>query len=771
MMNYRYRTLVSVFFVAFLATTFESLDIQGERFSIESRALAFPAQSKDPLAPKVFNSSTQGQGGDVVSIQGANFDPSVKVYQHRNAGGPIPLQIVNRVGASWIAIQLPVTLIEPVYLQLANKYGAGPLLRLNAAIPEMLDTTLLAPGGKFRILGRNLMARGHHPIVMVEGATAEIDERASDENMLVVTAPRNLRAQSGVEIRADNGNGTGPTALEGEVRAVGDGGSDPLRLGVGWAAGFSFSNRVFPSKAKCDGKADDTSTIAEAILAASKNGGATVELPAGICRIAGTINLASNVILRGAGQNITILRYEGNYPVFADGLDLVGLQSLQLLNSGQVQEGMVWRNNSRSFIREVTIKMQVSRQWFFTSNRDFLFDHNVIEQTGSFDLQNPYRFDHSWGLIFTRNRSTNTNGSPTFLGVHDAIFLNNQFTRDASSQNEGTVVAHHGFAMDFSYRIAIVRNKFDVINGPVENKTRNDGETLLVEGGGASRTENIGSVHSAGAATLSDPDNEINMNPFGVGVPANLGVAIVSGSGAGQTRRIVSYSGSTIRIDRDWDVIPDTGSHYSTFVWGLENALIIGNQLLDNPRGIWLYQSSIRDIVIEQNDIRNGGGIYLRSYQNMGAKMFTVQSHVLICNNNIVNETKRWLSYIIMAEVMADAPAFGIGQQGIEIRHNTLFANSPNVSSADEEYASREGYTTLVHVEAEAPSEVGVSSVLGTIFQSNSCDHCDRAFLIGKGDIGTILMDNRPTIGSPNFIADIDLSGKAVGGSEQSLIR
>lgn len=63
--------------------------------------------------------------------------------------------------------------------------------------------------------------------------------------------------------------------------------------------------------------------------------------------------------------------------------------------------------------------------------------------------------------------------------------------------------------MDFAYRIAVVGNTFDVLGGPITNKTRNDGETLLTEGGAGSRTENLGTVATATLSTLTDPDNTI----------------------------------------------------------------------------------------------------------------------------------------------------------------------------------------------------------------------------------------------------------------------
>ncbi len=697
-------------------------------------------QSPDVEAPKVFNFSGEARANDVIGIQGANFDPTTSVYLERPEQHRVPLKIVDRVTTMWMALRVPDPLPEPLFLRVVNQHGESAVLRINAALPQMLDTTEIVPGGRFRVMGRGLLRPGHRPVVTVGGLYATVDTAASDENMLVVTAPSDI-VEGSAEIRCDNGNGTGATALTGSVRVT-MGSGDPLELGVGWAAGFTFTDHRLPSEAHCDGTSDDTQTIEDAVSRVAAQGGGIVELPAGTCRISGTVNLASKVVLRGAGRDKTILRYESNTPLYAENMDLVGIEGFTLLNAGRVEEGIVWKNNTRSFIRDMALSMLVSRQWFLTGNENLVFDRNSILQTGSYDLQNPYRFDGSSGLVFTNNHSTNVNGSPTFQRVHDALFLNNRFSRDASSQFEDPIVAHHGFVFDFSWRVAILGNTFDVANGPVTNVDRNDGETVLIEGGGGFRTENIGIVQSATATTVSEPGNGANANPFGAGLPIDSGLAIVSGEGTGQTRRVVAYDGRTLTIDHPWDVVPEPGSHFASFVWGLEDALIKGNTLLDNPRGIWLYQSSVRNVAILGNTVRNGGGIFLRSYQNIDQHIFTVQSGIVIADNDLRNDTGQWMSYIILSAVRANASPFGIGQIGIEVRRNRVGANTPNVTSVKEDYAAHEGFAALVHVESQDKGPSDIPMILGTIFQQNRCDNCERALWTGPGGAGTVIVEN-----------------------------
>jgi hypothetical protein len=729
-----------------------------------------PAET-DPLAPKIFNSSLKARGGDIIFLQGANLTPSARVFQETPDGTSSQISIVNRVGSNWIAALIPTSSSGAFHIRVVNEHGSSATIRINAAAPYHLETTKVAPGGRFRIFGQSLMIAECRPTILVGGYPAEVDLAASRDYMLVARAPLGIAPTDGAEVLVDNGGGLGPTALDGHVRVIA-GIGDPLQLNVGWAASFDFATRVITTSAVCNGTTDDSVSIKRAISAASALGGAIVQLPVGTCRIGGTIDLESKVVLRGAGRNETILRYERDYPIFADSKDLVGLEDLQLLNAGTTQEGMVWRNNTKSFIRRVTLNMLVSRQWFLTDNRDFLFDDNIVMQTGSFDQQNPYRFDRSAGLLFTNNRSLNVNGSPTFQDVHDSAFLNNRFTRDAVSQNEVPVVVHHGFVMDFARRVSVVGNTFDVVRGPINNKQRNDGETILVEGGGPTRTESVGTVKAAGANFLSDPDNPTIPTPLGDRERSNLSVAIVSGNGVGQFRHVVGYDGGTVKVDPPWDVPPEAGSHYGTFVLGLERVLIVGNTLIGNPRGIWLYQTSIRDVLIERNEIRDGGGIYLRSQQNLASRIFTVQANTVIEDNTIINQTGIWMSHIILAGVSSDEATFGLNQLGIEVRRNIITANQINLSSTKEDYAAHEGYAAMVRVETQRPAGNFLPKLVGPIFQNNACINCERPFTVGVGVAGAIFSGNtaEPAVRS-SIVRDLDFAGRPLGGSTETVIR
>lgn len=759
-----------------ILTTYACHSAANESFTLgglKSPAVSTPSPpAPSSTLPVIFNVSRNAQPGDVIYVQGANLGSSAQVWLS-GAGGAskTQLNVMNSVGSIWLAAQLPLTWPGAMILSVATGSGTSSTVNLNGAVPFNLDALEIVPGGAFRMLGRNLLMSGYTPAVMVNGQSATINLSASTTNMLVVTAPASLSPGSSATITVDNGNGTGPATLDRTISVVA-GSGDPFVLGVGWGAEFTFAGNVVQVNTACNGSGDDSVSIQDAINSIPSGGG-VVQLPAGTCVLANSLTLHSGVVLAGAGNNATTIKYQSNYPISAQNSDLVGVRNLTLTNSGSAVQGLIWQYNTRSFLQNVTINMGSTYQLFLTNNQNFVVTGSSFIQGGSLGEQNPYLFIGCSGFVFSNNTSVTVDGSPTFQMVHDALILNNHFTRSAVNQNESPVIATHQFVMDFAYRMAILGNIFDVSNGPITNTNRNDGETLLTEGGGGNRTENEGTVGTATANSITDPNNVINVNPFGAELPGNYGVAIVSGTGAGQTRELIAYSNSTMQVDHAWDVIPDSTSRYATFVWGLEKTLIEGNTLIGNPRGIWLYQAAARDVDISNNTITNGGGIYLRAEEQNanGVRQFDPMYNIRIEGNNISNNDGVWMSYIAPLFVNADTTNFGTAGTGIEVRNNTLTANNPNVTTATEDRVTKEGFLSLMYSEASGCVLSSVPMLLGTLFQHNSCANCSTAFVIGSGDYGTILVNNTPARTSPTFMIDMPTLSTVTTASIGTLIQ
>jgi hypothetical protein len=740
-------------------------------------SLVVATASSNATAPQIFNASTGAQPGDVINLQGVNFISASQVWI-ATGGAPTQLTVVNSYGTTQLSAQLPSTLSGGLIAWVTNGNGTSNAVGLNAAGPLHLDALTLVPGGAFRILGRNLLMSGFTPAVTVSGQTASVNLSASNANMLVVTAPASLTPTSSALITVDNGNGTGPQALDNASHiAIVTGSGDPVSLGVGWGATFSFTGNVISVNTPCNGTADDTANIQTAINSASHAGGGVVLLPASTsCRLNGTLTMAPNVILKGQSQSATVLSYYGNLPIYVpSGTDSIGLQDFTLSNSGSVATGIAWNNATRSFLLRMTFNQGSTQQWYFLNNTNMAVENTTWVQTASQSGQGPFAWDGTAGLVFSGNVMTKVDGAGEFLQMHDSLFINNHFTRNAVNQNESPVIMTHAISIDMGYRLSLIGNVFDVINGPITNVNRNDGETILTEGEEGA-TDTLGTVTSATATSFTDTGNTINVNPYGSGIPADFGVAIVSGTGAGQTREITAYSGNTATIDRPWQVIPDTTSHYAAFVWGLEKSLIIGNTLSQNPRGIWLYQTSVRNVDILNNTITNGGGIYLKAFQQLSAKRFDSQYNVRVAGNTVSNSDGIWMSYADVLFTSEDSAPFGTGFTGIELRDNTLSANTPNVTTIMEDSIHHEGFANILSAEGPGGTSGGTLSsttpeILGTILQSSGCMNCNFAFFIGSGDYGTDLIDDLPGSSSANFMTNQQLLGSSWPAAVNTLIQ
>jgi hypothetical protein len=138
-----------------------------------------------------------------------------------------------------------------------------------------------------------------------------------------------------------------------------------------------------------------------------------------------------------------------------------------------------------------------------------------------------------------------------------------------------------------------------------------------------------------------------------------------------------------------------------------------------------------------------GGGIYLRSAQNMKDKLFTPMFGVRISDNRIVNTKAQWRSYIAVMFVRMGEEDFGVGTTGVEIKNNFLVANTPNLTQYGEESGEIEGFVNRMRVEDSGNAQTKYQTrLLGTIFQNNHCNGCNANILVREGTKATVLEGN-----------------------------
>jgi hypothetical protein len=230
-------------------------------------------------------------------------------------------------------------------------------------------------------------------------------------------------------------------------------------------------------------------------------------------------------------------------------------------------------------------------------------------------------------------------------------------------------------------------------------------------------------------------------------------VVVVSGAGAGQWRHITAQNGNTFTVDKPFDVIPAAGDHFTVSYPAFENALIRGNQMSGNPKGVDLYHGAFLNVSVISNAMTNNGGIDLipsqRNQANPAASTltwFNVSRNIEINGNAITNATGSYAAYIAINFQLNSLNTFwGKSAIGTVVRNNQITARAGTAP-----FPYPEGMQNLSwYQNAAAPySEQGTGAVVGTVFQGNKCTNCASAYTVSTGSIDTTIW-NPITAASP----------------------
>ena len=708
--------------------------------------------------PIIFHKPKHIKSGDYFGLQGNNFgiNPTIEWLNSDGTTAQKSHPAVEWEGR-WIGIDTPQLPNAAIKLKITRTDGqSSQVISLNGAIVNHLDTLEILPDGHFKIFGLNLIWPGFKPKVCINGLSAEINEKTSDAYVLDVKAPRTLIAGPVTSLYVDNGNGSPSSNISRPITIRRRTGAEELwGLDTGWVANFGpLTQRIVLAQdshidgvaMKCDGNNNDSEALHKLILQISRTGGGTLKLPVGVCKLDGTTELQSGVIIEGSGRDSTVLKFSEHSAIYGHDLDRLAIRNLTLENIGGNIQAPQIKNSSRVILQNINVYLNGSKQEFFTSNRNFIIQNCLFKQPFNEYHNGPLVLAENAGFVMRNNTIIYSQGAISLDEIHDADIDGNHIQRivyDETKQNRGDDVVH-GFGLNFAHHLAIRNNTFDLINGPVRSKYRNDGEALLTEGGAAHRTEGVGVVASATTDALVDTTHrQAIATNNGRSISESYGVAIISGNATGQTRRIIGVSDGQIQVEPQWDLIPEKGSHFATFKWGLQYALIRGNVFRDIPRSIWLYQTAVSDVDVVENKIHNSGGIYLRSVQILNSSHFTPMYDVRINGNILENTNSEWASYINLTFVRADIVDFGPAMFNMEIKGNEIQANKPNLHMPQEEAGFQEGYVVRMHAEGPDQSRaLNQNRIIGTVLQNNTCINCETPYTIRQGTNSTMLYGN-----------------------------
>lgn len=356
--------------------------------------------------------------------------------------------------------------------------------------------------------------------------------------------------------------------------------SGPLTLHVTGASRFTQAQfNVKNFGAKGDGYSDDVEPIRQALAAASRTGNATVYFPAGTYMVSNTLEMAGKTRWLGEGQSNTVIKCAANFSAAALGLIFGNVKEAEITGMGFEGNGNFRGKLDKPVFLRGSSDLRIS-------NARFSFPgYNLL------DL-------HLCTRIFLSN--TQLTGITSFLGNGSQLFIDHCDFK-LTNQSDGMLYSWGGAAISITHstcsdynsngagdgwgkgrffvgegnwgsnRLTYLGNNTTTDLGVLPGEAdQNSGEQLLWEG---NITEWSGTA-AASATTLTTSYTFPN---------ANVRYAvIIKGKGLGQSRRIVSYTGTVLTLDEAWNVMPDETSVFSIGPF-TDRIAVYGNYLDGKP--------------------------------------------------------------------------------------------------------------------------------------------------------------------------------------------
>lgn len=751
--------------------------------------------------PVIFNASATAFAGDVIYLQGSGFGASPYVRFCFNDNNWVSLNPLA-AGNETVTVQLPGSGSLPDLIQVEvspdSANWSAPVF-VNQAAVYSFDTNQIGSGNRFRIFGLNLFFSRTPTVRLVDTAdgsshSASIDTGSSKGYELFATAGAGIQPNHTYQVYVSNGY-SGNSVSGGEIVAPitlqgRPAGNDYFNLGVPWAADLDFTSNIYnvqtdprlQSHASGNGSPTDIWAIADAIRAASRDGGGIVYLPAGTYNLyfqnGCGVTLFSRVVLMGQGANNTFVNWGfGQAPGPGTGYAVCfaptqsGVSDITFTNvnqSGNWPESALGQGSNEMFIQRTNWNIANARYVVMEHSSNSTMQNSNIVQGLDTSYNGPLNLSSTTNLVVRNNTVQFVAGAIQLDNVNGAVVENNTIIRDASQQTPTPTITHVVEA-NFTQNFMLLQNAFEVMGGTLP--LSNDGETINSEAGGGTRYDEFrGTVQWASNNSITDGAQNFNWSSNNAipNLRAGAMLAIVSGQGAGQWSPIsgISPDGHTVWVANPWSVQPTSGSHYATFDWSAANWIVAGNAMSDNEKGIEFFDASLRDILITNNQLTNNSQILITpTEQPVGAGLFNLVLHTQI-TNNVISDTnhQRPAAISIVPREDFQNNNFGVAVIGAELRGNFISGYNPSTvispNSLDDSKAITEGINLYWEWQTTWSNfmDDGTPSVVGTIIQGNTLSNDQAGIFLNSGIYHTVLAANiNHSVGTP--VADVSLPG------------
>ncbi|OGV76470.1 MAG: hypothetical protein A3K19_32210 [Lentisphaerae bacterium RIFOXYB12_FULL_65_16] len=460
------------------------------------------------------------------------------------------------------------------------------------------------PGGILRLFGKNMSLTGATATaqVLIEAQKPlRITATADDPFSARATLPPDL-APGSYKVRLHNGHG-GPAAWSDAVDVV-------VESTTAWP---DKTFNVLDAGADSSGASDSTAAIATALDQAKANGGGVVLLPRGRYRITETLTIPRQTVLRGESREVTCLfwpDFETPPEALVTGADTFGVEELTLYASTHkniIAADQRGPEAGHVFLRKLRIRGDAYRGHLKPEDVDRIFTTSMKWSTGGGDsirLGGPHIeitdcdvYGTGRALYLSRvcgGRVANNTfyngrwGWYCIAGSNGLVVEDNSIIGADLMSTGGGLNCLDGSAA--SERIYFARNRFSLMHGW-------DREAMTSDAGGEMF---YGKIVAAEGTTLTLP-KEVGKGRDWRGAA----VFVLDGKGAGQYRRVASYEGSKVEIDRPWAVPPDSSSEVGMTMFQGQY-LIVYNEFADTG-AMQFYGTSIDCFVTGNKGARMQG--------------------------------------------------------------------------------------------------------------------------------------------------------------------
>lgn len=433
-----------------------------------------------------------------------------------------------------------------------NAAGYGKPIAVNKTDSWWVGPAKAKRGTTVSVYGRNLSqyndsTKSHVYLKSASGAGQWATVTKVNPYKVDFTVPATLQ-NGDYEVWTHNGHG-------GEY-----GWSGPLTLTIN--DGMLWTQKVFnvlDYGAKGDGINDDTQAIYRALAAAKNSAGSTVFFPQGVYMISNMLMPNSYTKWLGAGKDKTFIKCNSNFNS-TDAMIYGGVNTFQVSDltfdtnknyRGGHSEAFFLRGSKNVTINNVVFSFAGYNVFQFdNANEIFISNSKIIGRISFLGKCSQLFIDRCDFYLTndTENALHSWGGSNISLTNSTCQDLNNSDPNNGDGWGKGRFFCATGNFGSTRHTYIGNNSTYDLTVRNNSSVDQNSGEQFLWEGFAALWS----------GAVISSSTTTSNLSGFSKTLePLKAVAVIIKGRGIGQSRRILSGSGSSITLESPWNIVPD----------------------------------------------------------------------------------------------------------------------------------------------------------------------------------------------------------------------